>query len=120
MIHPNYLLITNNKLVAKKYEREYIIELVDFGIKEVIFKARDYIHLGYKLLTHPLSGSVKPNENRIKSVLLEKGDKLDYESLSIIEGAVQAISKFESLDSLSNNEEDEMLIDLTLIGSALD
>lgn len=35
-------------------------------------KVRDRIHEGHLLLSHPLSGSVKPNETPYKSVMIVK------------------------------------------------
>lgn len=89
------ILITNNSLVRAKYAQNCRIEFIDGGLKEVLEKARDQIHLGHRLLSHPLSGSVKPNENPFKSILISK-DKgsLDVDSLRIIENAIVTAAKF--------------------------
>ena len=86
-----------------------------------IFKAvRDRIHLGHELLTHPLSGSVKPGETPYKTVVL-KGEKgaLDPASLSLIEESIQTCEKIKT--SIMKKDWDEkiledfQLIDYTLI-----
>jgi len=60
------------------------------GYVELLKTARDRIHQGAVLLTHPLSGSIKPNETPFKSLLLQEGGKgLDTDSLQIIEDAIR-------------------------------
>ena len=48
------------------------------------------VHKGYKLLTHPLSGSVKPNETPYKSIMLTATSrgKIDNDSVVMIEDAI--------------------------------
>ncbi len=85
------VLLTNNPLVFEKMGSEpgtiYDEKLSYVGIlKEV----RNRIHRGAVLLTHPLSGSIKPSETPFKSVLFEEGgSKLDEDSLQIIEDAIR-------------------------------
>lgn len=85
------VLLTNNPLVHQRlgdsvpmvYDREA-------GYVELLKTARDRIHQGAVLLTHPLSGSIKPNETPFKSLLLQEGGKgLDTDSLQIIEDAIR-------------------------------
>ena len=64
-----------------------------------VFKAtRDRIHQGFELLTHPLSGSVKPGETPYKTVIItgEKGALLDKSSLSLIEESLQTCAKLKA------------------------
>lgn len=85
------VLLTNNPLVFEKIGSEpgtiYDEKLSYVGIlKEV----RNRIHRGAVLMTHPLSGSIKPSETPFKSVLFEEGGtKLDEDSLQIIEDAIR-------------------------------
>ncbi len=58
----DYLLITNNPLVVKCMGDCYPIEFVDGGYRDVLVKVRDLVYIGHTLYTHPLAGSVKPNE----------------------------------------------------------
>ncbi len=123
------ILMSNNPKVlglGQKYSKitkeQYIetLNIIDF------FKAvRDKIHQGHKLLTHPLSGSVKPGETPFKSVLLssEKAD-LDIDSLLMIEDAIAMAGKFvgEHNDYKWQSEEivkDFSTIDYGLIEGAL-
>ena len=83
-------------------------------------KVRDKIHLGHTLLSHPLSGSVKPNETPYKSVMVSvnKG-QFDMNGLEIIELALQSCKKFQfrSDKYAPHVYEDFKIIDCTLIES---
>lgn len=66
-----------------------------FSYLDVLLKARDKIHEGHSLLTHPLSGSVKPNETPYKSVAISvESTTLNMESLMIIEESINTAKKF--------------------------
>jgi hypothetical protein len=89
------IIITNNVLVHDKYNKKMdIIYLENYSYLDILKFVRDKIHQGHKLLTHPLSGSVKPNETPFKTIAIstDKG-KLDLESLSIIEDSIVAAKK---------------------------
>lgn len=116
------IIITNNKLVDEYYGGKNV-QLLEGSYQDVLYSARDYVHKNYKLLTHPLSGSVKPNETPFKSVALEIGDKLDFNSVEMIENAIYTYSKLQN-DSITPNWtetvlEDFRVIDLDLIKNAL-
>lgn len=117
------MIITNNMWVFNKYKDTHNILYIDGNYRDVLVKARDKIHEGYELLTHPLSSSLKPNETPYKSVIIadEKG-KLNYDSVLIIENSIMAFDKF-SKDKIKNltdkMKEDFKLIDLTVLESAL-
>jgi len=64
------VLVTNNPLVKEQYQGEARIDYMDTDLLGVLVYVRNLIHTGHKLLTHPLSGSVKPNETFYKSVLI--------------------------------------------------
>lgn len=90
------LIITNNPLVYEKYCAKLDIIYSDkYSYLDVLVKARDKIHEGHKLLTHPLSGSIKPNETPYKTLLItfEKAE-LDLESLATIEEGIITAKKF--------------------------
>ncbi|QSX07282.1 GrdX family protein [Sedimentibacter sp. zth1] len=119
------MIITNNDTVYTEYKDTYNVELYECSIKEVMVKVRDRIHAGYKLLTHPLSSSVKPNESLFKSIVIsDESGTLDMDSLLIIENAVQTCDKFNkikyNIEYTERIVEDFKLIDLTVLKSALD
>ena len=83
----DYIIITNNPLVPQMLDEEHEVDYSEISYEDVLGKVRDRIHEGHLLLSHPLSGSVKPNETPYKSVMISrKAGKLDERSLSIIEG----------------------------------
>jgi hypothetical protein len=85
-----YMIITNNQLVLENYENESI-QFLEKDLLEIMKFVRNKIHLGHQLLSHPLAGSIKPNETPFKSILVsqEKEKTLDYASLKIIEDSIQ-------------------------------
>ena len=89
------LIVTNNPLVKEKIEGNYNIEFVDGDIIDVMEKLRDMIHTGSVLLTHPLSGSIKPGQTPYKSVMIHivRGN-VDADSLLMIEDAIDNCKKF--------------------------
>lgn len=94
----DFILITNNPLVKKKYESLKDLIFLEETYLEVLYYARDHIHKGHELLTHPLSGSIKPNETPYKSLLISKNQKtLDHSSVTMIEDAIETTKKFFSI-----------------------
>lgn len=121
-MNEKFVVITNNPLVKEKLGEEYRILYYDISYEDILKKVRDRVYEGYELLSHPLSGSVKPNETPYKSVMISnKKSHLDMQSMEIIENALQAIRKFEQKSDLYKPEvyEDFQLIDFTLIESAI-
>lgn len=119
------VVITNNLKVKQKYDKEHNVEFVDGSLLDVLIMVRDRIHEGHKLLTHPLAGSVKPNETPYKSVLIscDKGD-LDLDSLLMISSNIETVQKFMNIKKPIEWKEkilaDFMLIDLDLISSGIE
>lgn len=117
-----FTIITNNTLVKEKLGKEYNVEYENLSFEDTLKKVRDRIYSGHRLLTHPLSGSVKPNETPYKSVMITKqAGTLDLESMEIIESAVHACSKFQFRSDKYRPEvyEDFRIVDCTLIESAI-
>lgn len=116
-----FIIITNNPLVKEKYvDKE--VEFYDKKYEEILQIVKNKIALGHKILTHPLSGSVKPKETPYKSIMITRDkSELDLESLSIIEKAIATCEKFkERSDKWTPRVlEDFKLVDFTLIDSAM-
>ena len=68
----DYLLLTNNPLVRDILSPFYEVAFLEASLRDILIKTRDMTHVGHRLYTHPLSGSVKPNETPYKSILLSK------------------------------------------------
>lgn len=89
------LIITNNPLIKEKFSSTYEVQLYDIGYAEILEIVRDKIHLGHELLSHPLAGSIKPNETPYRTIIISKeGKQLDMRSLSLIESAIVTTRKF--------------------------
>lgn len=121
----NYIMITNNPKVIKKYgDREITILSLD-KIEKIFKTTRDLIHKGYILITHPLAGSIKPFQNPYRSIILKEGEELDYNSLKNFENSLKKYKQFEHNKNKINNLSQKILndyqvIDLSLIESALE
>lgn len=122
MSRKSYMILTNNPLVAEKLKDTHNVIYKDISYEELLKEVRDRIHEGHLLLSHPLSGSVKPNETPYKSVMIsERKEEMDSRSLSLIENALQACRKFEDKSGRYEAKvyEDFQLIDWTLLESGL-
>ena len=116
----DYIIITNNPLVPQMLDEEHEVDYSEISYEDVLGKVRDRIHEGHLLLSHPLSGSVKPNETPYKSVMISrKAGKLDERSLSIIEGAIRSCAKFEFKSEKYREFMPETFKDFQLIDKAL-
>ena len=117
------LIVTNNPLVKEKIEGNYNIDFVEGDILNVMEKLRDMIHKGSVLLTHPLSGSVKPGQTPYKSVMVHIVEgNVDADSLLMIEDAIDHCKKFvKRADEFREGpDEDNQFIDFTLISSGIE
>lgn len=115
-------IITNNPLVLKELQGRCKVVYHENSYAEILTLVRDYIYKGHTLLSHPLSGSIKPNETPYKSIMVScEAGELDFQSVEIIEKAIQACQKFAPRNITYKPEvyEDFQLIDKTLIESAL-
>ncbi|AKL94690.1 glycine reductase operon associated protein GrdX [Clostridium aceticum] len=89
------VIITNNSKTWEKYRNAYKIIFIEGTYMEVLVTVRDWVHKGHDLLTHPLSGSIKPNETPYKSVLISDIQKeMNMDSLMIIEESIHTAEKF--------------------------
>lgn len=117
-----FFILTNNPRVLKLRNDGMEVLFAEETYMEVLRRARDLVHQGHRLLTHPLSGSVKPKENPYKSIMLEnKKGALDRESLQLIENAIITAEKFPDKSPYWTPKvrDDLALVDYTLITSAL-
>ncbi|MEG0308227.1 MAG: GrdX family protein [Clostridium sp.] len=119
MIEPLFI-VTNNPMSKEKFMGKYIVEFVEGPQLEVLKKVRNYIHKGNRLLTHPLMGSVKPNETPYRTVCvsLKVEDAVDFQSLEIIENSISTTEKFLN-DFNTPNWSEKILADFQLIDSDL-
>ena len=120
----NIILITNNPKIFKEVKSDNlnVIYLPDLDFMGILYKVRDYIHLNYKLLTHPIVSSIKPYETPYKSVVLSNNGIFDMDSLEIIDNSIALSKNF--LDKPRRKltetiDEDFKLIDYELVVGAI-
>lgn len=118
------IVISNNPKAISYFENlGYQVIAIDGGYVDVLEEARKRVHTNYHLLTHPLSGSVKPNETPFKSIAIKKESTLDYLSLELITNAMEVYNRLQNdLKTplwTENILDDFMVIDLDLIKNAL-
>lgn len=120
-MNKDVVIVTNNPLVLKEMEHRYSIIYKETTFDGILEEIRDLIHKGYRLLTHPLSGSVKPGETPYKSVLMSRGERLDMTSLTLIEDAIRTGRKFEDKSEKYSGKtlDDLKLIDMDLLKGAI-
>ncbi|MCL2067239.1 MAG: GrdX family protein [Treponema sp.] len=115
------IAVTNNPMVRDALSGQGV-EFYDTDFLGVLIAVRDKIHQNHRLLTHPLSGSVKPGETPYKTVLVSaEKSGFDEKALSIIEESIQTCLKFtESCvkrDLSAKILKDFQLIDYSLVFS---
>ena len=88
------LLVTNNPSMRQKV---ISWDYVSGNSFDVLVRARDLIHAGWVLLTHPLYGNLRPHQHPYRSVLLERHEgtgpvETDGFSVDCIENALSVYS----------------------------
>ena len=117
-------VITNNPLVNNKVDGA--VYNCEASLTDILTIVRDKVHLGHRLLTHPLSGSVKPGQTPYKSVVIssECEETADYKSLTLIEDALAMAHTMTSCAGAKAWSErilsDFQLIDYSLIADIIE
>lgn len=84
----NVRCITNNPLVLEK--KLSYVESVEGDTLAVLESVKKEILKGYKLVTHPLTSSIRPDMSPYKTVVLTwKKGNIDADSLEIIEKSIE-------------------------------
>lgn len=109
-------IVTNNPKVNKEIEG-YPIYFIDGTYGDVLQATKEMIiNERQVLLSHPLSGSIKPNETFYKSIILhdQKSEYVDLYSLELMESAEATYNKFIS-DRPTPNWTEKILEDFQLV-----
>lgn len=118
-----FWIITNNPLVRDCLPADYLVDFAQITYRQVLVKARDLVYAGHRLYTHPLSGSVKPNETPYKSVAVSRAPRgMEAEEAAVIASSIETFDKFPPCRRALTQAvlEDFQLIDYTLLCGALD
>ena len=119
------LILTNNPLVPRCMEGKgkFTIRFMpERSFREVLVLARDMVYAGHTLYTHPLAGSVKPNETPYKSVVVSvEPHGFDAQMGEIMANAIAVFDKFTPIGWELNERilSDFQLIDYTLLAGSL-
>ena len=113
-----HLIITNNPLVAEKYEN---VLWTEGSVEKTLIIVRDFIHQGYELVSHPLAASLRMLFSPYRSIIIgNKKAKLNFEHTQIIEDSIIKYKNhmdFRKTDEKSRN--DYQKVDLLLLEAAL-
>ena len=118
----DYIVVTNNPMVLDRLKDPRHVIYREISYEEILKEVRGRIHEGHTLLSHPLSGSVKPNETPYKSIMIsERKGEVDEGSVKLIENAIQACRKFIFKSDLYEEPvyDDFQLIDWSLLESGM-
>ncbi len=86
--------LTNNPMVMEK-GLICVEGWPGISVVELLMIVRQEIIKGYRLVTHPLTGSIAPDKNPYKSIILtDTSGEMDYRSLEIVERALEYIRVF--------------------------
>ncbi|MDO4595047.1 MAG: GrdX family protein [Tissierellia bacterium] len=113
------MLLTNNwrfkelKNIDILYEKKSSLD--------ILIHARDLVHLGYKLMTHPLYANLKPREMLYRSIYLVKTNSMDLESVMLIEEAISKLqmANFKRREYNQSVKDDFSYIDFEIVKDAL-
>ncbi len=117
-------LLTNNPEFLGFKARNIEVDYREVCYHEILKVARDYVHKNFHLLTHPLYGSVKPNETVYRSIVLQQKEDLDVNSVALISEAIEVFLKFsknkKTPEWTESVKEDFSVIDYDLINNAIE
>lgn len=120
-----YIVVTNNNsLIESEKDFSDVIDyvFVDGNFLDVLVKVRDLIHMGHKLISHPLGASIRIMFSPVRSILLsdEKYDA-DILFMEVIESSIDKYkATMENRNIDFRNKDDYEFIDIELLKSALD
>ena len=122
-----YRIVTNNSLCRDQYQELIPVDFLEGkGYMDVLLAVRDYIQKGWRLETHPMTGSLKPNQTPYKSIMvsdLPREQEEFYSQEMTIENSILSCRKFLEINQTPNWTEeirkDFMIVNLSLIEGAI-
>lgn len=115
----DYKIVTNNPTVKNNYKE---VIFVEGGFECVLFKVRDLVHKGYRLINHPLGASSRMFLSPYRSIIIgEKLQEISNVEVEMIENSIETYKKNMNIRKPDTvNKEDYALIDSELLKSALE
>ena len=114
------VIVTNNPDVAAKYPG--LSSYREGSVLNIYEAVRDEVHKGAQVVSHPLSGSIKPNQTPYKSVVITNPHgPLNFASLQIIEDAISVLRRLPTINRCLDESilADFRIIDLDHISAAI-
>lgn len=118
------VIVTNNLLVYDNYKGIHtVIYLSQGSLLDVLIKSRDMAHMGYSLLTHPLSSNLKTNQTPYKTIIMsEEKKEICYNKIRLIESAIDITKRLKTKEIADVRQkilEDYRLVDMSIIENGL-
>lgn len=92
-----FCIVTNNPKCYEKYRNVMKVEYLEGeGYLDVLHRVREYVHMRWCLVTHPLAGSIKPNQIPYRSIIIKdkQYDNEEYfQSCTMIESSIETYHK---------------------------
>ena len=115
----SYQIVSNNPNIKMSYSQTNFVE---GSFEDVLLKARDLVHSGYELISHPLGASLRMFFSPYRSIIL--GDKIvgvDEMHVQMIENSIENYRKhMKERKPDQENKEDYALIDEELLKSSIE
>lgn len=119
-----FIVVTNNNsLIESEKDFSEVIDyvFVDGNFLDVLVKVRDLVHMGHKLISHPLGASIRIMFSPVRSILLsDEKYEPDILSMEVIESSTEkykATMQNRNIDF--RNKKDYEFIDIELLKSAI-
>lgn len=124
------VLVTNNPRLFTSGHSRLEVHTVDGTAHDVMCAARDKVHMGWRLLNHPLYGNFRPYHQPFRTLALQApareglaacatASAIDTESLHLLEQAFAVYDSCERLWATPQNVPQEMYDDCSVIDEAL-
>lgn len=107
-----FTLITNNIDLYNTMKNKKSLNIIfdeKYTYGDILEITKKKIQDGYALATHPLCGSIKPNETPYRSILINESDEIDLNGVIILDEAIETYKKFQ------NNLKTPLWIDRVLV-----
>lgn len=120
---PCTLLLTNNPAFFASQRNGLEVQPIQGAAHDVMCVARDKVHMGWRLLNHPLYGNFRPNQQPFRSLLLvpphNEPSSVDLESLHLLEQAFAVYASCAKHWATPDNVPPEMFKDCSVIDAEL-